>query len=98
VSPIRTIPWVTPSPISNSPSLTPQKPSLRPARAQELAAGPENTAQFRCVACAVPGREVLKAAAIKADIDGDEAIALSLILVLVSLVVMVFRRDRSAAG
>jgi molybdate transport system permease protein len=28
----------------------------------------------------------------------DEAIALSLILVLVSLVVMVFRRDRSAAG
>ena len=28
----------------------------------------------------------------------DEAIALSLILVLVSLVVMVFRRDRSGAG
>src|SRR5580693_9448894 len=39
VSPIRTIPWVTPSPVSGSPSLTPQQPSRR-TRTRRHAPGP----------------------------------------------------------
>src|SRR3984957_16741820 len=43
VSPIRTIPWVTPSPVSGSPSLTLQQPSLGPAPSRDAGAPPANT-------------------------------------------------------